>query len=74
LDEAGNYLENHGVRATLVQKDGPVAQAILETAGEYDNDLILMGGYGYRLVREVVLGSAVDAVLRASQQPVLICQ
>ena len=74
LDEAGTYLENHGVQATVVQKIGPVAPAILETASEYDNDLILMGGYGYRLVREVVLGSAVDAVLRASQQPVLICR
>jgi nucleotide-binding universal stress UspA family protein len=74
LDEAGTYLESHGVQATRLQKTGPVAPAILETASEYDNDLILMGGYGYRLVKEVVLGSAVDAVLRASQQPVLICR
>ena len=74
LDEAGNYLGNHGVQPILLEKVGPVASAILEAASEYGNDLILMGGYGYRLVREVVLGSAVDAVLRASRQPVLICR
>ena len=38
------------------------------------DDLILMGGYGYGPVAEVVLGSAVDGVLRASSQPVLICR
>ena len=34
----------------------------------------MMGGYGYGPVAEVVLGSAVDGVLRASRQPVLICR
>jgi nucleotide-binding universal stress UspA family protein len=53
---------------------GPVAEVILSTAGAHDSDLILMGGYGYSPVVEVVLGSAVDEVLRASRQPVLICR
>jgi nucleotide-binding universal stress UspA family protein len=34
----------------------------------------LMGGYGHSPVLEVVLGSVVDTVLRASQQPVLVCR
>jgi nucleotide-binding universal stress UspA family protein len=46
----------------------------LSTAEAHDSDLILMGGYGYSPVVEVVLGSAVDEVLRASRQPVLICR
>ena len=74
LREAGEYAQARGVEATLVQKTGPAADAILETAQEHDSDLILMGGYGYSPVLEVVLGSAVDKVLRVSRQPVLICR
>jgi nucleotide-binding universal stress UspA family protein len=33
-----------------------------------------MGGYGRRPELEVVLGSAVDQVLRESRSPVLICR
>jgi nucleotide-binding universal stress UspA family protein len=33
-----------------------------------------MGSYGYNPVLEVVLGSAVDQVLRSSQHPTLICR
>jgi nucleotide-binding universal stress UspA family protein len=74
LVEAGEYLEAQGVEAILLQKHGSVAEVILETAQEHDSDLILMGGYGHSPLLEVVLGSAVDRVLRASQQPVLICR
>ncbi len=74
LKEAEEYLEPLGVQAIPVSAHGPVAEAILQTAKAHDNDLILMGGYGYGPVAEVVLGSAVDGVLRASSQPVLICR
>ena len=74
LDEAGEYLKARGVRATLVSAHGPQGKTILDTAAEHNCDLILMGGYGHGPVMEVVLGSAVDEVLRASRQPVLICR
>ncbi|NIN69699.1 MAG: universal stress protein, partial [Anaerolineae bacterium] len=37
-------------------------------------NLIIMGGYGYSPVLEVVLGSTVDQVLRHSRHPTLICR
>jgi nucleotide-binding universal stress UspA family protein len=78
LEEAGAYAESHGARTTLLlehaEVTGPVAGTILSTAEAHDCDLILVGGYGYSPVVEVVLGSAVDEVLRASRQPVLICR
>jgi nucleotide-binding universal stress UspA family protein len=74
LAEAAEYLEQLGVQATLVSEYGPVAEVILQTAKAHDSDLILMGGYGHSPLAEVVLGSAVDGVLRASSQPVLICR
>ena len=73
LARAQEYLEGHGVEATSVEERGPVAEVILRTAQAYDSELIVMGGYGFSPVLEIVLGSAVDQVLRESWQPVLIC-
>jgi nucleotide-binding universal stress UspA family protein len=74
LLEAGEYLRARGVQAHLVMERGPVAGEILKVAEEYNSDLILMGGYGHSPAVEVVLGSAVDQVLRTTRQPVLICR
>jgi nucleotide-binding universal stress UspA family protein len=74
LSDAAAYLESWGVEATLVQQDGPVADALLQAAGAHGNDLILMGGYGHRPIVELVSGSVVDQVLRSSKQPVLLCR
>ena len=71
------YLVTHGVPATqakFIEAHGPVAEAILNTAQEQAADLLIMGGYGFNPLVEVVLGSAVDQVLRECQQPVLICR
>jgi nucleotide-binding universal stress UspA family protein len=74
LARAQEYLETHGVQAELVKESGPVAEAILKMADEHESDLVIMGGYGHGPVLEVVLGSSVDQVLRASRRPMLICR
>ena len=74
LARAQKYLNTHGVQAAFVKESGPVAEAILKTADEHESDLIIMGGYGLGPVLEVVLGSAVDQILRASRRPMLICR
>jgi len=74
LDEAGEYTDSHGVHSTLLLERGRVSSAILTAAQDHDCDLMLMGGYGHSPVVEVVLGSAVDEVLRSSRQPILICR
>ena len=71
---AREYLEGHGVEAEYVLATGPVAPTILEVSGEKQSNLILMGGYGHGPVVEVVVGSAVDHLLRESRSPVLICR
>jgi len=74
LEHAQEYLETHGVQATFVKESGPVAEAILKTARVHESNLIILGGYGFSPVLEVVLGSAVDQVLRESRKPMLICR
>jgi nucleotide-binding universal stress UspA family protein len=51
-----------------------VADSILQAAGDERVDLLIMGGYGYSPMWEVMLGSAVDQLLRECQQPMLICK
>ncbi len=74
LARAQSYLETHGVQAAFVKESGSVAESILKMAEEHESDLIIMGGYGFSPVLEVVLGSAVDQMLRASRRPMLICR
>jgi nucleotide-binding universal stress UspA family protein len=70
---AQEYLHSHQVEATILKKTGPVVEAILTAAEKSDSNVIIMGGYGYNPVMELVLGSAVDEVLRTSRRPTLIC-
>ena len=71
---ARRYLEEHGVTASYVLEYGSVAENILKTAATRGCDLLLMGGYGLDPLREVVLGSTVDEVLRRARLPVLLCR
>jgi nucleotide-binding universal stress UspA family protein len=73
-DRAQEYLATCGVQATFVKEDGLVAEALLRAAEDHQSDLVIMGGYGHSPVVEVVLGSAVDQMLRESRKPVLICR
>jgi nucleotide-binding universal stress UspA family protein len=74
LAEAGDYLASRGVKATLIQQEGPVAEALMHVADKHDSDLVLMGGYGHNPFVELLSGSVVDEVLRASKQPVMLCR
>ena len=58
-------------KATIIVSE---SEAILNIAEAQNCDLIIMGGYGRSPILEVVLGSAVDAVLRTSPWPVLVCR
>jgi len=74
LATARAYLDEHGVQATFVGQEGDVSDVILRAAREHQSELIVMGGYGFSPMLEIVLGSAVDQILRASRYPVLICR
>jgi len=73
-DQAKKYLNSYGIQAHYYEKEAPVADSILQTAVEAGCDLILMGGYGYSPVKEIILGSSVDQVLRENDLPTLICR
>jgi nucleotide-binding universal stress UspA family protein len=74
LHRAQSYLATHGVRATFIQMEGPVGETILQTAQTHNSDLLVVGGYGFSPVLEMVLGSTVDQLLRSRRYPMLICR
>ncbi len=74
LPQAQAYLETFRVQATYLAQSGPVAETILRVAAEQHSNLIIMGGYGFSPIFEMVWRSNVDQVLRESRQPVLICR
>jgi nucleotide-binding universal stress UspA family protein len=72
LASAREYLEGQGVQAAYRWEAGPVADTIRRVAAEWDDDLVLMGGYGATPVVEAVAGSEVDEVMRRIDRPLLI--
>ena len=74
IDDARFYLIARGISATYVTRRGEPAEAIRETAEATGRDLIVMGGYGFQPLLELVRGSTVEQVLRWRRWPVLICR
>jgi nucleotide-binding universal stress UspA family protein len=74
LQRARKYLESQQIEATYIQRNGLATEAILETAREQGNNLIMMGGHSHPPLVEVVMGSTVNTILRSSPWPVLVCR
>lgn len=72
LARARAYLDAKGVPARYLKRSGPVGRTLMETAGQYACDLFLLGGYGFRPLMEIVLGSTLNTLLRETRVPVLL--
>ena len=75
LEQARAYLTRHGVDdVTYVLRQMPIAEAVLETADAYKIDYLIMGGFVFRPMMHLMLGSRVDTILRRFKHPILICR
>jgi nucleotide-binding universal stress UspA family protein len=75
LEHAKAYLENQGVMdVTYLLRTKPIGDSILKIAETHANNLLIMGGFGFRPVKNLMLGSTVDQILREFKQPILICR
>jgi nucleotide-binding universal stress UspA family protein len=59
------------IRVERVFREGPAAAVILDAAGEFRADLIVMGTHGRTGFRRLVVGSVAEEVLRKASCPVL---
>jgi nucleotide-binding universal stress UspA family protein len=72
-DYARAYLELHEIEADYIMVDGPM-DAILDVGKERDINLMLIGGYSGTALKEVLIGSMVNNLLRKFEYPILICR
>ncbi len=72
-DYARAYLELHEIEADYILMDGTM-DTFLDVSRERAINLILMGGYSGTILKEVVLGSLVNHLLRKFKYPILICR
>ena len=73
MDKAREYLGARSIKAYYVSEIGSPAEVILENQKAKNCDFLIVGGYGYQPIMEVLFGSTLDALLRRSDVPVLIC-
>ena len=74
LHRARSYLSWRDVEAEYIPAQRPAYKSILATAALHNCNYIIMGGYGYRPILQLVLGSTATKVLRRSEIPTLVCR
>ncbi len=73
-DYVKRYLEIHEVQAEYIVTEQDSKATLKSTVDERHPDLLLMGGYGRSLIREMVIGGTLDHMLRGSNIPLFICR
>ena len=72
-DYVREYLSFHEIEAEFVVAPGP-HDTFLRIIQERDINLVLMGGYSGSAWQEIIIGSAVNFLLRNATCPLLICR
>ena len=72
LAEAVALLQQAGIEPKVSQPVGDPEQAIAQYIDAHNINLLLMGAYGHRRIRHLVIGSTTIQLLRSSQIPVLL--
>jgi nucleotide-binding universal stress UspA family protein len=72
-DHVRRYLDIHEVQAEYLLREGSVSEQLKNVIQEHKIDLLLMGSHSDSMIRQVFVGSALDAMLRESRIPIFIC-
>lgn len=67
-----NFLEKNGFKYEFIFKEGDVAKRIIETAKEFDIDVIALGSHNKKILEKLFLGSVAYKVSRGCKRSVLI--
>ena len=75
MQRAQKYLTEHGVTdVNYVLGSGLVSKIVLETAEMNDCNVLLMGGFSFRSLRHLTLGSSAERILLEYPHPMFICR
>jgi nucleotide-binding universal stress UspA family protein len=72
LSAMAEYLQKQGIEAHYELAHGPVIETILESAGSFNADLIVMGAHSHGFLYRAFMGSVCSGVVKHSHIPVLI--
>ena len=72
LTDGQKRVEAEGIKVEKLLKEGHTVEEILKTARESKFDLIVIGARGVSKIREMLLGSVSDGVIRNAPCPVLV--
>lgn len=73
-DDVRSYLDLHEVKADFVISEQGATEQLNRTVDERRIDLVLMGSHGGSTIRQVLIGSVLDYMLRESKVPVFVCR
>ena len=73
LDKARDYLSARDIEAHYHTELGQPADVIINIQAIHDFDFLIVGGFGYQPVMEVLFGSTLDGLLQTAEVPILIC-
>ncbi len=72
LSEAQQKLQQAGLTLTASSLAGDPEQVIAQYVAQHQISLLVMGAYGHRRIRHLVIGSTTVQILRSSKIPVLL--
>jgi nucleotide-binding universal stress UspA family protein len=74
LREAERYLEPFDIEVKCELAKGVVDEVIVKYADDNNCNLIAMGAYGHSRIREAILGSHTEQIIRKARVPVLLAK
>ena len=75
VERARHYLLKRGLTdVQYILKKGSIADMVLETAQEQDCNLLYLGGFSFRSLRTLSLGSSAERILLEFPDPMWICR
>lgn len=72
LNEASIYLAPYEITVELIGASGNPEKEIIRVSQDDKCDLIIMGAFGHSRIREAILGSTTEQVIRHASIPVLL--
>ncbi|HQH71903.1 MAG TPA: universal stress protein [bacterium] len=70
--KAVKYLQAYDMKEIFLHRQGDPADQIIECAQSENIDLVAMGAYGHSRIRELMLGSTTETILRHVSRAVLL--
>ena len=72
LDNLGEFFESYGIKPNLVTQSGHPDTAVKSYIAENDIDMLVMGAYGRKSVREFFVGSVTQHLIQETTIPLFL--